>query len=57
LRELAELGEIGSVNTRHFSFMGHILPPHVHTLMHTTAPQVARLLKLDSVDIVLLTPA
>lgn len=57
LRELAELGEIGSVNDRHFSFMGHILPPHIQTLMHKTAPQVAQLLKQDRVDIVLLTPA
>ncbi|MDA8139654.1 MAG: glycine/sarcosine/betaine reductase selenoprotein B family protein [Desulfobacteraceae bacterium] len=57
LRQLAELGEIGSVNTRHFSFMGHILPPHIQTLMHRTGPQVAQLLKQDGVDIVLLTPA
>lgn len=57
LGQLAASGEIGSVNHRHFSFMGHVLPPHVHTLMHKTAPQVAHLLKQDSVDIVLLTPA
>jgi len=57
LRELAELGEIGALNQRHFSFMGHILPPHIHTLMHSTAPQVARLLKQDGVDIAILTPA
>jgi D-proline reductase (dithiol) PrdB len=57
LRELAELGEIGTMNRRHFSFMGHILPPHIHTLLHTTAPQVAGLLKQDKVDLVILTPA
>jgi D-proline reductase (dithiol) PrdB len=57
LRELAATGEIGSVNRRHFSFMGHILPPHVHTLMNTTAPRVAHLLKQDNVDIAILTPA
>jgi D-proline reductase (dithiol) PrdB len=57
LRDLAQQGEIGSVNSRHFSFMGHILPPHIQTLIHRTAPQVARLLKQDQVDIVLLTPA
>ncbi len=57
LRELAALGEIGSVNARHFSFMGHILPPHLQTLIRVTAPQVARLLKQDGVDIALLTPA
>jgi D-proline reductase (dithiol) PrdB len=57
LRDLARAGEIGSVASRHFSFMGHILPPHIHTLMHRTAPEVARLLGQDAVDLVLLTPA
>ena len=57
LRDLEQTQEIGSINHRHFSFMGHILPPHIHTLMHQTAPQVARLLKQDGVDIALLTPA
>lgn len=57
LGQMAASGEIGSVNHRHFSFMGHVLPPHIHPLMHKTAPQVAHLLKQDGVDIVLLTPA
>jgi len=57
LQELVNLGEIGSVAENHFAFMGHILPPHIHTLMHTTAPQVTRQLKQDKVDAVLLTPA
>lgn len=57
LRDLVSTEEIGSVNHRHFSFMGHILPPHIHTLMHKTAPQVVELLKQDGVDIALLTPA
>lgn len=57
LRELAELGEIGAINHRHFAFMGHILPPHIHTLTQSTAPRVAGLLKRDGVDIALLTPA
>ncbi len=57
LRELADLGEIGSVAAHHYSFMGHILPPHIHTLMQVTAPQVARFLKQDRVDAVILTPA
>lgn len=57
LQQLAASGDIGSVNGRHFSFMGHILPPHIHTLTHKTAARVARLLKRDGVDIVLLTPA
>jgi D-proline reductase (dithiol) PrdB len=57
LRELADLGEIGSVAAHHYAFMGHILPPHIHTLMHVTAPQAARLLRQDRVDAVILTPA
>lgn len=57
LRELTQSKEIGSIGARHFSFMGHILPPHLRTLMDTTAPQVARLLKHDGVDIAILTPA
>lgn len=57
LGDLARSGEIGSVASHHFSFMGHILPPHIHTLMHRTAPEVARLLGQDAVDLVLLTPA
>ncbi len=57
LRELAATDELGSVNHRHFSFMGHILPPHIETLINDTGPQVARLLQQDAVDIVLLTPA
>jgi D-proline reductase (dithiol) PrdB len=57
LRELTRSREIGSIAQRHYSFMGHILPPHIETLMNTTAPQVARLLKQDKVDIAILTPA
>ena len=57
VRELKRLGDIGDVNHRHFSFMGHITNQHVHTLMRDTAPQVASALKADGVDIVILTPA
>jgi len=56
IRELAELGEIGSVNHRHFSFMGHVLPPHIDTLMHRTAQEVAQALKNDKVNLAILTP-
>ena len=55
--DLKKLGEIGDVNRRHFSFMGHITNHHVNTLMRDTAPQVASALKADGVDIVILTPA
>jgi D-proline reductase (dithiol) PrdB len=55
-RELAAKGAIASLATC-YSFMGHIEPPHVETLLHTTAPQVAGRLKQERVDAVLLTPA
>lgn len=56
IRELAESGEIGTVNQRHFSFMGHVLPPHIDTLVHRTSREVARTLKNDGVDLAILTP-
>jgi D-proline reductase (dithiol) PrdB len=56
-RQLKALNEIGAVNYRHFSFMGHILDQHIETLINDTAPRVAAALKNDSVDIVVLTPA
>jgi D-proline reductase (dithiol) PrdB len=55
-RELARREVIASLATG-YSFMGHIEPPHVATLMATTAPAVASKLKQDRVDCVLLTPA
>lgn len=55
--DLKKFGDIGDVNHRHFSFMGHITNQHVQTLMSDTAPQVAAALKADRVDIVILIPA
>ena len=54
LRELAAEGVIGAVAPRHYSFMG----AHMDTaaLVADTAPEVARRLKADAVDVVLLTP-
>jgi D-proline reductase (dithiol) PrdB len=57
VRELETLGEIGAVNPRHFSFMGHIKNAHIATLLNDTAPGVASALKSDGVDIAILTPA
>ena len=54
LRELAAAGEIGSLSQRHFSFMGSIINPR--PLKEKTAPEVARRLREDGVDAVLLTP-
>jgi D-proline reductase (dithiol) PrdB len=55
-RNLARAGYIGGLATC-YSFMGHIEPPHVETLLRVTAPQVAGKLKQERVDAVLLTPA
>lgn len=55
--ELKQSGEIGDINYRHFSFMGHIMHQYVDVLMKETAPRVAAELKSDHVDIVILTPA
>jgi len=57
VRLLEQFGEIGKVNHRHFSFMGHISSRHLDTLINKTAPGVAEKLKEDGVDMALLTPA
>lgn len=55
LRELAGEGRLGSVSSRHFSFMGYI--PISDLLIEKTAPEVANLVKEDHVDLALLVPA
>jgi len=54
LQELAQSGRIGSVNHRHISFMGSITAPG--RLVKQTAPEAARLLAADGVDVALLVP-
>ncbi|HLV00258.1 MAG TPA: glycine/sarcosine/betaine reductase selenoprotein B family protein [Acidobacteriota bacterium] len=54
LNHLKNEGTIGSLNYRHFSFMGSITAPD--RLISETAPEVARLLAEDQVSAVLLTP-
>ena len=56
LREMALEGRIGRLLDRHYSFMGHIDGPYISTLMEDTGVQVARLVKNDGADVVLLTP-
>ena len=56
LRELESEGIIGEIAGTHYGFMGHILGAHVQTLVNRSAPEVARRLKNDGVDVVLLTP-
>ena len=55
LRGLAEEGVVGDLNHRHFSFMGAIYDPG--QLVSESAPEVARKLVEDGVDVVLLTPS
>ncbi len=54
LRELASQKRIGSVNHRHLSFMGSVTAPG--RLVRGTAPEAARCLVADGVDIALLVP-
>jgi D-proline reductase (dithiol) PrdB len=56
LREYENEGIIGKVADAHYGFMGHILGPHIETLIDETAPEVAELLSADGIDAVLLTP-
>lgn len=53
-RELEAAGIIGQLNQRHFSFMGSIVGPR--RLIDQTAPEVARQLREDGVEVVFLTP-
>ena len=55
LRELQAEGILGSLNHRHFSFMGYI--PVVEQLLGESGPGVARKLVADGVDLILLAPA
>ena len=54
VRELVERGRIGALNHRHLSFMGSITAPG--RLVRDTAPEAARRLVADGVDVALLVP-
>lgn len=54
LRELVAAGRIGTLNRRHLSFMGSITAPG--RLIKKTAPDAARSLTGDGVDVALLVP-
>jgi len=53
-RELVEWGRIGALNHRHLSLLGAITAPG--RLIKETAPQAARWLVEDGVDVALLCP-
>jgi D-proline reductase (dithiol) PrdB len=57
LHDLARRGIIGGVAARHFGFMGHIDGPVIEHLTTRSAPEVARSLLADGVNVVVLTPA
>jgi D-proline reductase (dithiol) PrdB len=54
VREMAAERRIGEVNHRHLSFMGSITAPG--RLVRDHAPEAARLLVSDGVDVALLVP-
>lgn len=54
LREMQARGEIGAIAPHHYSFMGSIVGPK--QLIRENAPEVARRLVADGVDVALLTP-
>lgn len=56
LAELAHRGAIGSVASRHLSFMGAQADHTLTTLRLDSGPSAVELLKADGVDVVLLTP-
>lgn len=54
LRELAGGGKVGEAARRHYSIMGSIVAPA--RLISENGPEIARKLKADAVDAVLLVP-
>ncbi len=56
LKELETEGIISKVADYHYGFMGHIKGRHIQTLINEYAPEVARRLIKDHVDVVLLSP-
>jgi len=57
LKELEEVGAIGSLYRIGTSIMGHIDGPHLATLQEQTAPLIARNLAAAGVNYALLVPA
>ena len=54
VRELVEGGEVGSLGSRYYSFMGAQRPPY-DRLLEDNGPEVARRLRADGVEVVFLT--
>ena len=56
LRELAASGWIGRVAPRHIGAMGHILGTEERRLVAESGPAIARMLREDGADYVVLVP-
>lgn len=56
LREFVAAGWVGRVAPRHIGAMGHVLGPEERRLVEQSAPAIARLLREDGVDYVVLSP-
>lgn len=56
LREFAKEGRVKGLGPMNYGFMGHIKGSHIKTLTEKTAPEVARKLANDGVNVVVLTP-
>jgi D-proline reductase (dithiol) PrdB len=56
LKEFEKEGFIGEIAPTHYGFMGHIVGKHIRTLDNHSGPEVARRLKQDGMDTVLLIP-
>ncbi|MBI3330120.1 MAG: hypothetical protein HYZ81_25860 [Nitrospinae bacterium] len=54
VRESVERGLIGSLSQNYYSFMGALRNPR--RMVDETGPDVARLLKVEGVDVVIITP-
>jgi D-proline reductase (dithiol) PrdB len=57
LRDLCAERRIGGMGPIAYGFLGHIDGPRLRILMESTAPEVARRLKAEGIDAVVLTPA
>ena len=53
-RQLSQEGIIGALSAEHYSFMGYI--PDTQPLLEQTAPEIARRLRAEQVDAVILIP-
>jgi len=56
-RDLVTKGVIGALAPRHIGFMGHIEGAQLPHLIEHSAPEVAKKLRADRVDVAFLTPA